>query len=403
MKAAGWFSASSASSHIFLRSALAANVAVLLAGVLPIAGCGGKGSAIVQSGSVVIFTQPTNQAVPIGRTATFTVGATTSPTSAGTHPLTYQWIKNGVALPEATASSYTTPTVSLADNGTQYQVTVTSGSDSVTSAVAILTAGPRAPGAGDVRYLLWQQAGPQIENAPIGIGQLGDGQGYINNALGTPLSLGANANHPSCGWDYNYLGLPSSMGGQFTTYYQSDNTQTQESWQSYLESINNPNVVIFSADLEPSCRTIGVAWVQVQAGGFDYKLEEVAPSAVSATIVNDGSASRIVTAAIYDSASKEWALISYGWQGDTGTVYESQSAIVTGTQVWSEAQTLANQGYFISAVGGNNTHGYLMVGMRVQGDTLPRPIQYGNSGVPANADNAFWTAIAYLGSFMTEQ
>jgi len=152
-------------------------------------------------------------------------------------------------------------------------------------------------------------------------------------------------------------------------------------------------------DLEPTCEMIAVSYVQVQAGGFNYKLEEFPASQVSAAIANYGSESCIVTAVAYDTSANEWVLISYGWQGDTTTVYDSQAVVIPGTNAqsgtWSEAQTLASQGYFISAFGGDPTDGYLMVGMRVQGDTLPRPIMAGTTTVPANADNAPWTAVIW--------
>lgn len=66
-----------------------------------------------------IATQPTNQTVITGQTATFSVVAT------GTAPLSYQWLRNGVAISGATASSYTTPPTTLGDNGALYSVTVT--------------------------------------------------------------------------------------------------------------------------------------------------------------------------------------------------------------------------------------------------------------------------------------
>ena len=66
-----------------------------------------------------------------------------------------------------------------------------------------------------------------------------------------------------------------------------------------------------------------------------------------------------------------------------------------GAAAWSEAQTLANQGYFIGAVGGNDTDGYLIVGMRVQGDTMPRPVTLIGQSLPTNTDNAPWTSIMW--------
>ncbi|MGC2790735.1 MAG: hypothetical protein WA899_01840, partial [Candidatus Sulfotelmatobacter sp.] len=240
---------------------------LVVAGVLSLVSCGGNSSA-AQSGSVVINTQPADQAVPIGRTATFTVVAT-GPS------LTYQWSSKGADIPEATAASYTTPTVSLADTGTEYQVTVSSGSDSLTSNVATLTAGPRAPAIGDVRYLLWQQAGPAMNPPPDNAGVFGEGISFTaTNALGAPINMLGGA---ECGWNFIYLAVPSSMNGEYTSYYEQGST-SQGSWQSYLASLNEPDIVIISTDLEwATCGEIVAAYVQVQAGGFDYKKEEVAP------------------------------------------------------------------------------------------------------------------------------
>jgi hypothetical protein len=44
------------------------------------------------------------------------------------------------------------------------------------------------------------------------------------------------------------------------------------------------------------------------------------------------------------------------------------------TSVGTAATTLASQGYIITAIGGDATNGIVLVGTRVQGDTLPRQI-----------------------------
>ncbi len=79
-----------------------------------------------------IVTHPTDQTVPVGGTATFTVEA------SGTAPLTYQWKKNTVDIPLATAASYTTPAVTKADSGARFVCVVTNGLGSVTSNPAML-------------------------------------------------------------------------------------------------------------------------------------------------------------------------------------------------------------------------------------------------------------------------
>ena len=83
-----------------------------------------------------ITTQPVNQTVTAGQTATFTVVA------AGTAPLAYQWQKNGVNIAGATATSYTTPVTTTTDSGSTFRVVVTNTAGTVTSAAATLTVNP---------------------------------------------------------------------------------------------------------------------------------------------------------------------------------------------------------------------------------------------------------------------
>jgi len=83
---------------------------------------------------VTITTQPADQSVLEGQTATFSVVA------SGSGTLTYQWSKDGVAIPSATAASYTTPATVLADSGSTYGVQITAGNgQSATSTSASLT------------------------------------------------------------------------------------------------------------------------------------------------------------------------------------------------------------------------------------------------------------------------
>ena len=95
-------------------------VTALVAGFLAIvlAACGGGGGSGDTGGGAsapvekpAITTQPANQSVATGNTATFSVVATGSAT------LAYQWKKNGADISGATSSSYTTPATSSADNG----------------------------------------------------------------------------------------------------------------------------------------------------------------------------------------------------------------------------------------------------------------------------------------------
>jgi len=80
-----------------------------------------------------IVTQPTDTTVVAGQQAKFSVTAT------GSVPLTYQWHKNGLDIPKATKSSYTTRPTKTRDNGSLYSVTVSNSAGTVLSANAVLT------------------------------------------------------------------------------------------------------------------------------------------------------------------------------------------------------------------------------------------------------------------------
>ena len=80
-----------------------------------------------------ITTQPANQSVTEGQTATFSVTAT------GTAPLTYQWKKNGTNIEGVTTSSHTTDATVLTDSGAVFTVVVTNSAGNVTSSNATLT------------------------------------------------------------------------------------------------------------------------------------------------------------------------------------------------------------------------------------------------------------------------
>ncbi len=169
-----------------------------------------------------------------------------------------------------------------------------------------------------------------------------------------------------------------------------------QTYQADLVSYAAPNVVFNSLDLEPAEGTgyYAMLWAQTtQTGGFDYQADPLIPAGanqaaqIQAQAALDGTQSRIVTAVSFD-ASGNAVLISYGWTGDTATVYEAQTTVVPASGVVAAATDLAGQGYFISAFGGNDADGFVLVGMRVEGDSLPRPVS-------AWPDDAIATAMPY--------
>jgi hypothetical protein len=112
---------------------------------LLLTGCGGSGSSpMVKTAAPSITTQPSNQSVTVGSTATFSVVAT------GTAPLTYQWQKGTTPVTGATSASYTTAATTSSDSGSQFEVIVSNSVGSITSNAATLTVTTAAPSAADV-------------------------------------------------------------------------------------------------------------------------------------------------------------------------------------------------------------------------------------------------------------
>jgi hypothetical protein len=95
-----------------------------------------------------ILSQPANQSVVAGQSASFTVSATGIPNPG------YQWLYNGTPISGATSATLSLPSATLGTNaGGSFSVVVNNGSGSITSQVATLTyAEPVANTATYTRY-----------------------------------------------------------------------------------------------------------------------------------------------------------------------------------------------------------------------------------------------------------
>ena len=96
------------------------------------------------SGAPSIGTQPQSQTVSVGGTATFSVVA------SGLQPLSYQWLRGGVAIPGATSASYSLPNVTMNDNQVGFRVRVTNSAGSALSNAGVLTVTSDQPPAAQI-------------------------------------------------------------------------------------------------------------------------------------------------------------------------------------------------------------------------------------------------------------
>jgi hypothetical protein len=151
-----------------------------------------------------ITTQPVNQTVTAGQTATFSVVA------GGTAPLSYQWQQNGVNIAGATASSYTTPVTTTANSGSTFDVVVSNTAGNAASAKATLTVNPALV------------AGIQLSSNPINFGN--DVVGSSSNQLliitntGTATLTISQVNETGSAFNVSGFTLPINVNaGQQTT------------------------------------------------------------------------------------------------------------------------------------------------------------------------------------------
>lgn len=108
---------------------------------------------LVLIGAPAIATQPAPASVTAGASATFGV-------TASGDLVRYQWLRNGVAIVGATAASYTTPALALADSGAVYSVLVYNGAGLVFSSGAALSVSAAPPASATVLSLDFEGAIP---------------------------------------------------------------------------------------------------------------------------------------------------------------------------------------------------------------------------------------------------
>ena len=165
-------------------------------------------------------------------------------------------------------------------------MTVSNAVNSVTSNTVTLTAGPRSPKAGDLRYLLYQQADVpglyDVSSSGAGsvIAQGDFSTQSLTNGIGSPLGIGnfscsvGDGTIASCYWPFMYQLLPPPMTGLDMYYWAGNLSEYASDLGSYAAS----NVVFTSLDLESAEGLYAVSWVKTAGtGGFDYRIDPPIP------------------------------------------------------------------------------------------------------------------------------
>jgi hypothetical protein len=352
-----------------------------------ILGCssGGTPPPINSNSAPSIVTQPSDASAQVGQNVTFTVAA------QGSTPLEYQWSRNGNAIPSATSSSYTTPALVSADFGDVFSVAVSNSFGQVSSASAHLNLGPRSPLSGDLRF-------QQVAAATTAPGYGGINNGTLTypssliqvNGWGTPLSLGpgcigaASQGPSACKWIWFTFGR-ANLTGIGIVY-----TNQPASDLDWFISQDTDSEVINSVAINQDFNSAGfsvVGWNN--ASGFSCTKHTVSLANLNNELTKAGAAGAVPTAISPDGGNVTFYACS--WKADSFT-YDVQLQQATSTTVASAASALAQAGYIITSSGGSGDDLFL-VGTRVQGDTVPRPIlviQAGASPQPL-ADGGYST------------
>ena len=369
-------------------------------------GCGSNPAIAVSSADApVITTQPAPESTPLGQNATFTVVAN------GTAPLVYQWSKNGTPVSGATQATYVTPAVQASDSGSTFSVTVSNIAGSVNSHTAALTVGPRSPIPGDLRF--HQVDAPSTKYGPTlggrSVNLLPGERVQYTNWLGVPFELGPDICLPGvqggCTWFYAALYLPDDVSGLGATY-QSD---AMDKFATDLALYSAPNMVINSLDEEPGNDIFALESANTsQTTGFALTHSIVNLSDLQGLATQLGSQSQVITAVSFNGAG-QLDVLSYSWQGDPSTTYDALVAPVRIDTIAAQAQQLANSGYIITAFGGNAADGFVLVGTKVQGDSIPRPLYVADgfasvgAGYAAVAMPTNWDTNPYTPIWIFEQ
>lgn len=233
-----------------------------------------------------IATQPVNETLNAGQTASFSVAAN------GTAPLAYQWHKSGVSISGATSSSYTTPATTTADSGSTFTVVVSNAAGSVTSNTATLTinAAP-APAI--------QLSSTSITFSNVVVGSPVSQTLIITNAGTATLSI-SQINVAGAGFSVSGFSLPLSVSaGQRATVAIEFNPTSAGGVSGNISIVSNaptsPTSVSLSASAVAATPTLGISPISLSFGNVTIG---TASTAQTVTVTNTGNSSLTISSII---------------------------------------------------------------------------------------------------------
>ncbi|MGB8476021.1 MAG: choice-of-anchor D domain-containing protein [Candidatus Acidiferrum sp.] len=213
-----------------------------------------------------ITTQPVNQTVTAGQTATFTVVA------GGTAPLSYQWQKNGANIAGATGTSYTTPATATTDSGSTYRVVVTNTAGTVTSGAATLTVNAAA-------------VSPTITTQPVN-------QTVTAGQTATFMVVAGGTAPLSYQWQKNGANIAGATGTSYTTPV----TATTDSGSTFRVVVTNTAGTVTSAAATLTVNPAPAPAIQVSPSPINFGSDVVGSNSTQLLIIkNTGTATLTIT------------------------------------------------------------------------------------------------------------
>lgn len=243
---------------------------------------------------------------------------------------------------------------------------ITSPPDTATTAPTLRTFDLRFKGVGTLSDSL----DLVHENVFVGLGSALDLT--FESAAGSPLTLGGGGvcGAAECDWFFDAFALPHDVAPVGARY----SGNILENLDAALDTNAVTDTVITSLDIRATPGVFGISQaVDGRVGGYRLVEHAVALANLAGAAAAEGSQKRVITALSFDSGNIRY--LAYSWEHDTTvTAYDTQ--VVTGAQgdVPAAAQALGASGYVVTALGGNTSDGFVLVGTRAHGDTRARSV-----------------------------